>query len=166
MKKRLAVLELAQEKIGFAAGHTTIFSATEREALHGHNYTVALKITAQVKDNGICEFDYRFYKKIMIELCKQLGQRFLMPTKSPYMEFSEDDDYYYFVFNHKKMIFLKEDVVLLPIMNITVEELSKWFIDQLTNDIDTIDKHLIEKLTIKVSSSPGQSGIYYWERNE
>ena len=41
-------LELCQEEMKFSAGHFTILSATERERLHGHNFTVYVAITGVV----------------------------------------------------------------------------------------------------------------------
>lgn len=159
----LTTIELQKESMKFSSGHTTIFSATEREPLHGHMYTVYLGLTTWVEENGM-SFDYRYYKKKINDLCRYLNQTFLMPTKSPYLAISEDDAYYYFTFNHKKMPFLKEDITLMPLTNITVEELSRWFIDKLIEDNDELLRHRIEAITVKVFSAPGQSGSAHWHK--
>ncbi len=78
--------------------------------------------------------DYRYYKKRIVELCRHLNQTFLMPQFSPFLEYAEDEEYYYFTFNHKKIPFLKEDVTMMPLSNITVEELSRWFVHELIKD--------------------------------
>jgi len=111
-------------------------------------------------------FDYRYYKQKAYGLCRSLNQTFLMPTQSPYLTFTEDEDYYYFVFNHKKMPFLKEDVTLMPLTNITVEELSRWFITKLTEDQDELVRHRVEKMEVKVFSAPGQSASHCWRKAE
>ncbi|OGV25443.1 MAG: 6-pyruvoyl tetrahydrobiopterin synthase [Legionellales bacterium RIFCSPHIGHO2_12_FULL_37_14] len=162
-KRYVSTIELQKESMKFAAGHTTIFSATEREPLHGHHYTVYFALTTWVFENGMT-FDYRYYKAKLKELCSKLHQTFLMPMNSPYLTFSEDEEYYYFVFNNKKIPFLKEDVTLMPLTNITVEELAKWFIDNLLKDKRELDKHRVEKMVIKVFSAPGQSGSHTWEK--
>jgi 6-pyruvoyltetrahydropterin/6-carboxytetrahydropterin synthase len=51
---RLATLYIDKESHKFSAAHFTIFSATERERLHGHNYSVSAKIVAPLGDNGCC----------------------------------------------------------------------------------------------------------------
>ena len=164
MSEYLTTVELEKESMTFNAGHTTIFSATEREPLHGHYYQVAVAVDAWVSENGM-KFDYRYYKKRVGDLCKQLNQTFLMPTCSPHLLFSEDDEYYYFKFNHKTMPFLKEDVTLIQLTNITVEELSKWFVEQLTSDQNELDRLAIERIAIKVFSAPGQSAGFVWKRH-
>jgi len=165
MNRYLSTIELEKENMTFNAGHTTIFSATEREPLHGHYYQVFTSITAWVCENGM-KFDYLFYKKQVGELCAQLNQIFLMPMFSPYLQFSQDADYYYFKFNQKTMPFLKEDVKLMPLTNITIEELSRWFVSQLTNDASELENFEIEKIEEKVFSAPGQSAGYIWQRGQ
>ena len=163
MSRYLTTVELHKESMKFSAGHTTIFSATEREPLHGHWYGVYLALTTWVEDNGMT-FDYRYYKQRVHALCAQLNQTFLMPMHSPFLGYDEDDEYYYFTFNHKKMPFLKEDITLLPLTNITVEELSRWFIEELIKDHAELERHRIERLTVKVFSAPGQSASHSWKK--
>lgn len=160
-ERYLSTVELQKEVMKFNAGHTTIFSATERENLHGHMYTVYLALTTWVEHNGMT-FDYRYYKKRVMKLCRDLNQTFLMPTKSPYLSHEEDDDYHYFIFNGKKMPFLKQDVTLMPLTNITVEELSKWFIEQLTEDKAMLKQHKLERIVVKVFSAPRQGASHEW----
>lgn len=163
MKPYLSTVELEKETMKFSAGHTTLFSATEREPLHGHMYRVYLGLTTWVVHNGM-NFDYRYYKDRIHVLCRSLNQIFLMPMFSPYLKHSEDADYHYFEFNGKTMPFLKEDVKLLPVSNITVEELSRYLVEQLVADKDELNRHLIERIEIKVSSAPGQSANHIWVR--
>lgn len=159
----LSTVELQKESMKFNAGHTTIFSATERENLHGHMYTVYLALSTWIEENGMT-FDYRYYRERIQLLCKQLNQTFLMPLHSPYLSIREDSDYYYFTFNGKVMPFLREDITLLPLTNITVEELSRWFINELIKDQAELDKHRVEHMVVKVFSAPGQSASHQWQR--
>ena len=163
MNRYLTTVELQKESMKFSAGHTTIFSATEREPLHGHWYGVYLALTTWVEENGMT-FDYRYYKHRVHALCEQLNQTFLMPLYSPFLTYAEDDDYYYFTFNHKKIPFLKEDITLLPLTNITVEELSRWFVEELIKDEEELVRHRIEHITVKVFSAPGQSANHTWTK--
>lgn len=163
MTNYLTTVELQKESMKFSAGHTTIFSATEREPLHGHMYGVYLALSTLVEENGMT-FDYRYYKKRIHVLCGQLNQTFLMPQFSPFLQYSQDEDYYYFTFNHKKIPFLKEDVTLMPLTNITVEELSRWFVNELISEPEELIRHRIEHIVVKVSSAPGQSASHSWHR--
>ncbi|WP_115267419.1 6-pyruvoyl trahydropterin synthase family protein [Legionella pneumophila] len=148
----------------FSAGHTTIFSATEREPLHGHMYSVYLALTTWVEENGMT-FDYRYYKERIHKLCRYLNQTFLMPQFSPFLEYSEDEEYYYFIFNKKKIPFLKEDVTLMPLTNITVEELSRWFVNELIKEKEELDKHRIEKVVVQSVFRARPSASHEWLRS-
>lgn len=163
-EKYLTTVELYKESMKFSAGHITVFSAVDRENLHGHLYTVYLALTTWVSDNGLT-FDYRYYKKKINHLCSYLNQTFLMPQYSPYLRYEEDDFYYHFYFNNEHLQFLKRDITLLPVTNITVEELSKWFIGELVKDKQELIIHRLEKIVVKVFSAPGQCASHEWRKN-
>lgn len=159
---RLASLEIHKEEFSFSAGHFTIFSATERESLHGHNYYVSISFDMKIEHNGL-SFDYRHYKKKMLMLCDQLDRHFLLPSESPYLKIEDGGEYWYAYFDNKKLPFLKEDVIILPLSNITIEELSHWFLQKLLEDQPELERHAIHGLTVKVFNGPGQSGGSCWK---
>ena len=158
---RFANLEIHKGEFSFSAGHFTIFSATEREQLHGHNYQVSIAFNIKIEHNGL-SFDYRHYKKKIFALCDALDRHFLLPNASPYLKLEEDGDYWIAHFNHKKIPFLKEDVVILPLTNITIEELSHWFLQKILEDQSEFSSHGIHGITVKVFNGPGQSGGASW----
>lgn len=53
----------------------------------------------------------------------------------------------------------------MPYNNITVEELSRWFVNELIKEKEELDKHRIEKVVVKVFSAPGQSASHEWLRS-
>ncbi len=161
--RRPTTIELAKEAMSFSAGHFTLFSPTDREPMHGHNFSVAVSFDTWVGEMGLA-FDYRIYKNIVNEICKRLHHHMLVPTESPYLEVDSDETYIYAHFNQQKMPFLKSDVILMPLRNISVEELSAWIVEQLIADPTRIEKHEIDKITVKVFSAPGQSGSTTWVR--
>ncbi|TAK77025.1 MAG: 6-pyruvoyl tetrahydrobiopterin synthase [Gammaproteobacteria bacterium] len=153
---RCASLTIHKEEFSFSAGHFTIFSATEREQLHGHNYSVSVSFKFNIEHNGL-SFDYRHYKKKILALCDQLDRHFLLPSQSPYLQVEAEGDYWIAHFNQKKIPFLKEDVILLPLTNITIEELSHWFLQQIIAEQATLPQHAIHGITVEVYNGPGQS---------
>ena len=157
MTKRIATMELKKEDMSFSAGHFTIFSATEREPLHGHNYNAAIGMTFFVSDNGM-SFDYRFYKDKMRELCREIDQIFLLPEKSEFLRYEYHAPYTYVLFGDERIPFLARDIKFLPVTNITVEELSNWFVDRFFEDESVLLAHEILSLDIKIYSGAGQWG--------
>lgn len=158
---RVASLEIHKEELSFSAGHFTIFSATEREHIHGHNYYVSIAFNLNIQHNGL-SFDYRHYKKKMLALCNQLDRYLLLPSLSPYLKLEDEGEYVIAYFNNKKMSFLKDDVVILPVSNITIEELSHWFLQKIIENPSDLERHAISAITVKVYNGPGQSGGASW----
>lgn len=154
---RITQLDLCSDKMTFSAGHFTIFNATEREHLHGHNYQVAITLDIEVNDQGI-NFDYRHYKDCVVKLCKPLNLVFLLPENSPHLRLDDQGETLLAHFNDEAIPFLKQDIVILPIPNITVECLSDYFLQQMLAQCNQLDEHGIRAITVKVSNTPGTWG--------
>ena len=149
----------------FSAGHFTIFSETERENLHGHNFTVYVSLNANILDNGMC-FDYGIYKKRITDLCREWNEIVILPLLSDFLKIEEDEQYIYALFNKEKMIFLKRDVLVLDIKNATLEEFSRVMLEKLVCNEDEIRSFEINEVTVKVFSGPGQCACSTWTRSE
>lgn len=160
---RISVIELYKETYKFSVAHFTIFSETERENLHGHNYHVHTSLKFLVTDNGM-SFDYRFYKEKIRKLCRSIGHVTLLPTQSQHLKIEDQGDYYCAIFANEKLYFLKRDVVLMPLKNITIEELSRWFLEQLLLDKEQLEKNFIKEITVRVFSDLEQSGSSSWSQ--
>lgn len=159
-----ASLTIHKEELQFSAGHFTIFSATEREALHGHNYYVSVTFQFDIEHNGL-SFDYRRYKKKLLTLCDQLDRHFLLPEQSPYLMLEDNGEYWLGHYNGRKIPFLKEDVIILPLSNITIEELSRWFLQHLIPNDKELAEHRICAVTVDVYNGPGQSASAQWTKD-
>ncbi len=159
---RQTTIELFKEGMKFSAGHFTIFSATERENIHGHNFNVYISLTANILENGMC-FDYGIYKKRITDLCKKWNEIFILPSKSKYLKIEETDTYTYAYFNDEKIPFLKRDVLILPIENATLEDFSYLMLENLISNKEELENFQIKEITVKVFSGPGQCGSSSWK---
>lgn len=160
---RLSTIELSKESMKFSAGHFAIFSSEVRENLHGHNYQVCVAFTTVIEDEGL-SFDYRHYKQKMRSICNSLNEITLLPGKCKYLKFEVDGAYTNVIFNHEKMIFLNRDIKILPVFNITVEELSHWVLNEILLDRTELEQNKIQEIKVKVYSGPGQSGSAEWRK--
>lgn len=150
---RMTTVEYSKDYLNFSAAHFTIFSATERERLHGHNFRVAAKCMAPVAASGLC-FNYQIIKHILLDICRSLDELTLLPGLSPYLQIEDSDTHRIVIFNEQSMSLLKEDTCVLPISNATLEELAYYILRQLTNDHRVRDLD-IRSVEIKVSSGAG-----------
>lgn len=158
--QRLSTISVSKEALKFSAAHFTIFSATERERLHGHNFRVSAELTLGVSDNGM-GLSYRRLKNVIASLCHELDEFTLLPNRSPYLSISEDETCYIATFGAEKMPFLKSDTRLLPVKNITVEELSNYLLRRLS-EVTEIEEARPLRLKLGVSSGEGQWGYSEW----
>ena len=155
-------IEIDKENLKFSAAHFTIFSATERERLHGHNFSVSVSVTAPLDDNGMC-FSYQELKTRVGVLCDELDEYTLLPTQSPHLLVTDNDEHYIVKFNGETLYFAKTDTKLLPIRNTTVEEYSRYLLSRLLEDSIFFMANQVMSVEMKVSSAPGQWGSASWE---
>lgn len=156
--EQLTTLYIDKESHKFSVAHYTIFSATERERLHGHNYSVSAKIVAPMGNNGFAA-DYNVYKERIRHLCDELDEYLILPDQSPYQTLEDAGDCYRVAFANDTMQFLKSDTRVLPIVNATVEEFSRYLLDRV---IDASRGEDLREVQICVASGPGQKGCSTW----
>ncbi len=155
---RLTTLYIDKEAHKFSAAHFTIFTATERERLHGHNYSVSARIVAPMGNNGFSA-DYNVYKRRIADLCKPLDEYMLLAGNSPYQTIDEYEDEYWVTFAGRTLKFLQDETQLLPVVNVTVEELAHYLLGKLM--MLSEGEGLVE-VEVGVSSGPGQTGSAIW----
>ncbi|MEE4249020.1 MAG: 6-carboxytetrahydropterin synthase [Alcanivoracaceae bacterium] len=152
-------LYIDKESHKFSAAHFTIFSATERERLHGHNYSVSARFLAPMGDNGFSA-DYNVYKNRLAQLCDELDEYMVLAADSPHQRVEEDGEFYRVHFNDEQMLFLKRDTLLLPLRNATVEEFSRYLLQKL---VALSAGEGLREIELFVASGPGQKAGALWQ---
>ncbi|MDA1074015.1 MAG: 6-carboxytetrahydropterin synthase [Proteobacteria bacterium] len=160
----LTIIEISKEYLHFAAAHFTVFSATEREDLHGHNFHVQAHAHTRIKADGLA-FDYNLMKTRLKALCDQLDEKTLLPEQSPYLKIQTENEYTVALFANERIPFLPRDVLTLPVRNITVEELARWLLKELMAD-QTLNALDISQVDLRVSSGAGQWACSTWREGK
>ena len=158
--ENLTTLYIDKEKHKFSAAHYTIFSATERERLHGHNYSVSMRLVAPIGDNGFSA-DYNVYKNRLAGLCEALDEYMVLAGDSPHQRIEEAGNSYRVFFADEEMLFLRSDALVLPLRNATVEEFSRYLLQQLLAASAGEDLREVE---LFVASGPGQKASATWRQ--
>ena len=159
---RLTTLYIDKESHKFSAAHYTIFSASERERLHGHNYSVSARIVAPMGENGFSA-DYNVYKNRLKALCDALDEYMVLAADSPHQTVEKQGDNYLVRYADEEMLFLCSDTLVLPILNATVEEFSHYLLGKLLEASAGDDLREIE---LCVASGPGQKGCAIWRAGD
>ena len=155
-------IDLHKESFKFSVSHFTIFSKNSAERLHGHNYYVRVRVRVAELDPRLgMAFDFNILKPHVKELCDSLDERVLIPEGSPFLKVKKNKQEVEIQFHDKRYVFPTSDCKLLPTVNITTEELSKFFCDQLKKKISR--PMGISQLEVTVQETMGQSVSYRME---
>lgn len=154
-------LEFHRGLLGFSAGHFTIFSRTHRENLHGHNYYVEASIEAKIVEPGLT-FNYLWVKSKLADFCLELDAKTLLPGESPYAWIKQEGDYTVVYFQEERIPFLPRDILILPLDNITLESLSRWFVHRLVAESNWVQDYGVSVVTIRVYNGLDHSASATW----
>lgn len=160
---RLATIEIHDDALKFSAGHLMHLSSTVRETMHGHDYKVSASFMIAIKEQGM-NFDCRVYKEKMKKLCEKLDYHFILPGNSPYLKITKNKNKFILIAKKETLTFAKKDAIILPITNVTLEELSYWFLSKLLISKKEILSYGISSLIIKVTNGRGESGASEWQK--
>jgi 6-pyruvoyltetrahydropterin/6-carboxytetrahydropterin synthase len=154
-------IDLFKEEMKFSAAHFTIFSADVRENIHGHNFTLRVEIDAAIGPHGLA-FDYCEVKRTLRDLCRGLNEILLLPMRNPHLLVEEQGAEIVARFGEERLVFLKRDVRLLPLRNITLEELSRHILDAIVPALVENPACEVKCIVTRVFSGPGQSASSRW----
>ncbi|MEM0953875.1 MAG: 6-carboxytetrahydropterin synthase [Pseudomonadota bacterium] len=155
--ERLTTIHIDKESHKFSVAHFTVFSETERERLHGHNFSVSARVVVPVDENGLTG-DYVVYKNKIRDLCDSLDEYTLIPSLSPHLHIEEDGDYYRVTHHEDTLVLLKADTLIIPVRNTTVEDLSHYLTEKVIEDKAFLESQDVREVEVMVSSGPGQTG--------
>ena len=148
-------LFLSRDYMIFSSAHFVV-GKKFIETLHGHNYKILINIYGnQDEENMILNF-YDI-KKVLKPIVDKLDHKILIPKNSNLLEITESDEQIIIKIPdyNKEYEFPKSDVIMLPIMNTTVEEISHYLADKLMWNKE-IKKENIDQVTVTVFEYEGQ----------
>ena len=123
--------------------------------LHGHNYQVAvdLKVPAQGTSEKGYFVDFNILKKQIKTHLDQWDEHILLPEKQPEMKFVAEGPGLHVYFRERHYLFPREEVVLLPVSNTSVENLSQLLASEFLNQFQV---HGVRQVRVRVEETRGQ----------
>lgn len=150
-------LILAKEDFKFSSAHFTLFGDHDAELLHGHNYQVGVELSGRnLGEEGLLA-DFPSVKGAIRSFCERLDSRTLIPGESPHLEISEQGGGVEVVFSDRRYLFPASDVLVLPVVNTTIEVFAKMLWLEV---VATVPLPRIERLGVSVGETAGQSCWY------
>ena len=150
-------IHVAHDMFKFSCAHMTVFPDGRKERLHGHNYYVSVTLSL-----GAVGFDklveFASVKAAIAELCLKWREHTLIAAANPHYELvSQDDDEIEFRLCDKRYVLPREDVLVLPVDNITVEALSAHFTELLVDALGPVLRpDVVHAIEVRVTESAKQ----------
>ncbi|MDX1382473.1 MAG: 6-carboxytetrahydropterin synthase [Thermoanaerobaculia bacterium] len=148
---------LAKEDFKFSVAHFTVFSASEAEVLHGHNYRVRVRVAGDGTDELGLMLDLRELKTEIRRVCASLDAMTLVPTRCSLVAVDRADGRVRVRFGELDYDLPEACVVALDLLNTSIEELARYVWDELA---PTLAGTRGVRLAVDVEETAGQSCTY------
>ena len=152
---------LEKEYFKFSCAHFLIFADGSKERLHGHNYHVTVEIEGDLTESGLV-IDFLDAKPVVRELCDSLDEHWILPGEHPELKIDhQDGGHTQVVYREARYLVPTDEVIVLPINNSSVENLSTWFGRELYRRLmDRFGATQVRRLRVAISETPGQRGVF------
>lgn len=98
------------------------------ETLHGHNLMVSAEVEGEEREGLV--MDFRDLEKLLEKTGSKVDHRVIIPKDNPYLKISHSGGYFEILACNKRYRIPETDVALLPIGNSTVEEIGRFFYNE------------------------------------
>ncbi len=151
-------IEVKKEALSFSAAHF-ITCGGKCERLHGHNYEVSVQMEGNLTPDRYV-FDFVVLKKLLGAICLPLDHRFLLPEKNPDIACQKRGKEWEIRYGQRRYIMPEEDVLVLPLDNITAERLAEYICCKLISSLKDYETDNLSSVEVGVAEAPGQTGYY------
>jgi len=154
-------VHVSKDYLKFSAAHFIAYPGF-RERLHGHNYRVSITVHGQLGTQGYV-VDFGILKKIARRVCERLDERVLIPAASDCLEIAEDGENLVLRYERDEFRFPLSDVVRLPIVHSSVEELANYLSGEILRELDGEGLAALSAVEVGVEETQGQSATFRQE---
>jgi 6-pyruvoyltetrahydropterin/6-carboxytetrahydropterin synthase len=150
---------VGKEYLKFNAAHFIAYPGF-RERLHGHNYQVAVRLEGELGPDGYV-VDFGLVKRVTKAVCEELDERTIVPVNSDCLTIEQTDDSVVVSYEDgSRFVFPRDDVVLLPIVHSSAEELAAWVAGRLKVELEAAGARPWSRLEVSVAETPGQAASF------
>jgi 6-pyruvoyltetrahydropterin/6-carboxytetrahydropterin synthase len=154
-------VHVTKDYLKFSAAHFIAYPGF-RERLHGHNYRVSVAIEGALGPNGYV-VDFGILKRIARRLCAGLDEKTIIPADSDCLAIQETADGVTVRYENDEFRFPRADVLLLPIVHSSVEELAQHLAGELKRELAAEGVSGVTSVEIGVEETTGQTAYYRQE---
>lgn len=148
-------VHVTKDYLKFNAAHFIAYKGF-REALHGHNYRVSVQVEGQLGVQGYV-LDFGIVKNTAKRVCNRLDEKTLVPANSDCLQIREDGTQVVVVYEQDEFRFPKSDVLMLPIIHTSAEELAQYLLGEIRRELERDGVTGITALEVGVAETTGQA---------
>lgn len=158
-------LHIRKDALKFSAAHMTVFPDGSKERLHGHNYQVELAVELVESPMLAQMLSYETFKRALRAVCSAWDEKVLIAAENPWLAtLAAAEGEYAFRLCGKRYVLPKDEVAVLPLDNITAENLAQLLCErfwaELLRDHSIAWDKRIAALSLRIDESPGQGATY------
>jgi 6-pyruvoyltetrahydropterin/6-carboxytetrahydropterin synthase len=159
-------IQIRKEALKFSAAHMTVFADGTKENLHGHNYRTGVAV--EFENFSLSEMlPFADVKRAMKKICDAWDEKVLLPEHCPHARILSRGDGSAKTSVEaevcgKRYVIPSDEVVFLPVDNITTESLAKVFSDRLLAELPraTLERAKVRSVEATVEEMLGQGATY------
>lgn len=148
-------VHVCKDYLKFAAAHFIAYKGF-REPLHGHNYQVSVRVEGGLGADGYV-LDFGLVKQAAKRVCERLDERVILPADSDCLTLERSRGQVAVTYEDGATFsFPESDVVLLPIVHSSAEELAHYVLTQIGAELPDLLRRGARWIEVGVGEAPGQ----------
>ena len=151
-------VHVTKDYLKFSAAHFIAYPGF-RERLHGHNYRVSVGVAGSLGRQGYV-VDFGVVKRIARRLCERLDEHLLIPLNSDCLSVREENATIVVRYEGDEFRFPRSDVLLLPIVHSSAEELAQYLTSELRRALAEEGIEGLTAVEVGVEESFGQAAYF------
>jgi dihydroneopterin triphosphate aldolase (PTPS-III) / 6-pyruvoyltetrahydropterin synthase len=150
---------VGKEYLKFNAAHFIAYPGF-RERLHGHNYHVTVRVMGELGPDGYV-LDFGIVKRATKRVCEALDEYTILPAASDCLHIAEVGQSIEATYEDgARFVFPRSDVVLLPIVHTSAEELARYLAGRVREELLAEGARPWAHLEVSVAETHGQSATF------
>jgi 6-pyruvoyltetrahydropterin/6-carboxytetrahydropterin synthase len=151
-------IRIAGDRLIFSAGHFITLGPGLCEALHGHDYRVAVEIAGPLDANHYV-VDYTAVQEIMAAILAELDHRVLLPTQHPAIRVETQGEEIHVRYDDRRWVLPACDCRLLPVPNTTTELLARHIAGRLDGELSRRLQVRSDRVRVEITEGASQGAV-------
>lgn len=151
-------VEVSKEQFVFSAAHFITFAKDICERIHGHNYGVRVSVEGPLDENRYV-VDFIALRDAVLKQTQALDHHVILPRDHREIIVTQDETETTVRFRERRWVFPNEDVIILPVINTTAEEIARVIAERVREQTAAQFGDALTMIEVAVDENYGQWGV-------